>query len=209
MVSGKRRSRAVIRSFILVLAVGAPGTELCAQEAGSSASERAVEGKGARQDDELATLFQALRAARDEASARRIEDRIWRRWMQAPDARTAELVREAMARREVYDFAGARSLLDEAVARSPNYAEVYNQRGFILFLQDDLDGALGDVDRAIALEPRHFAAMAGRALILMRQGRHRLAQKQLREAVTIDPYLKERNLLVGGEPEPGSPGIEL
>ena len=134
---------------------------------------------------------------------------IWRVWMQAPDARTGELVREAMARREVYDLAGAKSLLDEAADRAPAYAEIYNQRGFVRFLQDDFDGALEDVDRAIELEPRHFAAMAGRALILMRQGRHPLAQKQLREAVAIDPFLKERGL-IAGEPEPPvKPGVDL
>ena len=51
--------------------------------------------------------------------------------------------------------------------------------------------------------------MAGRALILMRQGRHPLAQKQLREAVAIDPFLKERGL-IAGEPEPPvKPGVDL
>ena len=53
--------------------------------------------------------------------------------------------------------------------------------------------------------------MAGRALILMRQGRVELAQKQLRAAVAVDPFLKERSMLV---PEPGEapaqrPGVDL
>ncbi|MBO0903542.1 tetratricopeptide repeat protein [Jiella sonneratiae] len=161
--------------------------------------------------DDLPRLFARLRAARDEASARAIEDRIWRRWMEAPDEKTGALLREAMARREVYDFAGARTLLDAAVAGAPDYAEAWNQRGFVRFLQEDFDGALEDVDRAIAIEPRHFAAMAGRALILMRQGRHRLAQDQLRAAVAIDPFLKERSLLVAptGGPAPAKGQVDL
>ncbi len=154
---------------------------------------------------EMEALFAALKSASTEAAGRTMEDRIWRRWIEAPDRRTTDLLQGAMARREVYDFAGAKALLDEAVARSPNYAEVFNQRGFIRFLQDDYDGALEDVDRAIELEPRHFAAMAGRALILMRQGRHRLAQAQLRQAVAIHPFLKERGMLVGGTAKPSEP----
>lgn len=158
----------------------------------------------------LDPLFDALKAAPDEASARVIEDRIWRLWMHAPDRRTEDLVRRAMEKRRVYDFAGAKALLDEAAAGAPAYAEVYNQRGFVLFLQEDYDAALEDVDRAITLEPRHFAAMAGRALILMRQGRHRLAQKQLREAVAINPFLKERGL-IAEDPKRDAPrpGIDL
>lgn len=172
-------------------------------------AERAPSGGAGQSAAELDGLFAALKAAPSEAAARAIEDRIWRRWMEAPDRRTEELVQEAMARRGVYDFAGARTLLDEAVARAPDYPEAYNQRGFVRFLQDDYDAALEDVDRAIAIEPRHFAAMAGRALILMRQGRHQLAQAQLRQAIEIHPFLKERSLLVGGPDEPPRPGIDL
>ncbi|MEX6508011.1 hypothetical protein [Jiella sp. M17.18] len=157
-------------------------------------------------------LFEALRSARSEAAARAAESAIWQMWMQAPDTETGRLLAEAMRRRESYDFAGARELLDEAVARAPNYAEAYNQRGFVRFLQDDDDGALEDVDRAIALEPRHFAAMAGRALILMRQGRAELAQQQLRAALAIDPFLKERALLAPSPENPPlapRPGVDL
>lgn len=153
-------------------------------------------------------LFAALKNAATEAEGRAAESAIWRHWMQAaPDAATRRLVEEAMDRRGSYDFAGARALLDAAVAAAPDYAEAFNQRGFVRFLQEDFDGALADVDRAIALEPRHFAAMSGRAIILMRQGRFRLAQAQLREAVAINPYLKERAMIVPEAPDtPAAPG---
>ncbi len=153
-------------------------------------------------------LFAALKNAATEAEGLAAESAIWRHWMQAaPDAATRRLVEEAMDRRGSYDFAGARALLDAAVAAAPDYAEAFNQRGFVRFLQEDFDGALADVDRAIALEPKHFAAMSGRAIILMRQGRFRLAQAQLREAVAIHPFLKERAMIVPEAPDtPAEPG---
>ncbi|MCE7027239.1 tetratricopeptide repeat protein [Jiella avicenniae] len=198
-------ARVAVAGVLLVAAASVPPAEAGeAKAAPSGGPQAAATG--------LDRLYAALKTAPDEAAARAIEDAIWRRWMEAPDLRTADLVREAMARREIYDFAGARTLLDEAVARAPDYAEAYNQRGFVRFLQEDYDGALEDVDRAIEREPRHFAARAGRALILMRQGRHRLAQAELRRAVEIHPFLKERGMLVG-EPakpsEPPRPGIDL
>ncbi len=155
-----------------------------------------------------ARLFATLKNAATEAEGRAAEAAIWRHWMEAaPDAATRRLVEEAMDRRGSYDFAGARALLDTAVAAAPDYAEAFNQRGFVRFLQEDFDGALADVDRAIALEPKHFAAMSGRAIILMRQGRFRLAQTQLREAVAIHPFLKERAMIVPEAPDtPAAPG---
>ena len=151
-------------------------------------------------------LFAALKAARNEAEGQAIENEIWRFWLaDAPDSATRSLVDEAMKKRGVYDTEGAEALLDEAVAKSPAYAEAYNQRAFVRFLREDMDGALADADRALELEPKHFGAMAGRALILMRQGRFRLAQDQLHQAVAIHPFLKERSMIVPTDPAAGAP----
>lgn len=150
-------------------------------------------------------LFQELKEAKTEFEAREAENLIWQHWFSsAPDAETASLVDRAMERRRSYDFAGAKELLDEAVARAPDYSEVWNQRAFVLFLQGRLDRSLEDIDRVLELEPRHFGALAGKARILMRQGRVQLGQKALRQAVEIYPFLRERSLLL-----PAPKGIDL
>lgn len=142
-------------------------------------------------------LFDALKSAKTEAEARLVEDQIWWFWLgEAPDTETRHLVDEAMRKRDSYDFEGARLLLNDAVKRAPDYAEVWNQRAFILFLQDKLDEALEDADRALELEPRHFGALSGKAHILMRQGRIELGQQALRQAIEIYPFIKERHMLI-------------
>lgn len=156
-------------------------------------------------------LFRALRDAPTERHGRIAEDAVWRMWMEeAPTPATREAVAEAMRRRGSYDFAGALAILDRVVAEAPGYAEGWNQRAFIRFLRDDPDGALEDIDRALALEPRHFAALSGQAIIFMRQGRMELSQAALRRAVEIHPWLKERSMLIGkpGETLPG-PGRDI
>ncbi|MBX3529320.1 MAG: tetratricopeptide repeat protein [Rhizobiaceae bacterium] len=148
-------------------------------------------------------LFERLLRAPTEADGRAAEDAIWRFWMaQGPTAEIRKDIDRAMARRSAYDFAGAKAILDRVVEVAPGYAEGWNQRAFILFLQDELDESLADIDRALALEPRHFGALSGRAHVLMRQGRMELGQKALREAVAIHPWLKERSMLI---PVPGGP----
>jgi len=158
-----------------------------------------------------AALFRQLRAAASEREGRLAEDAIWRLWMdEAPTAAIREAVAEAMRRREAYDFAAALAILDRVVAEAPDYAEGWNQRAFIRFLRDDPDGALEDVERTLALEPLHFAALAGKAIILMRQGRMEAGQAALRRAVEIHPWLKERGMLIPlpGEAMPG-PGRDI
>jgi tetratricopeptide (TPR) repeat protein len=151
-------------------------------------------------------LFERLRNAMTEQEGRRAEDAVWRLWMEAAPSRAiARAVDEAMDARESYDFDRALAILDGVVTQAPDYAEGWNQRAFIRFLKDDLDGSLEDIDRALELEPKHFAALAGKALILMRQGRMDLGQAALRRAVEIHPWLKERSMLipVPGEIAPG------
>lgn len=165
----------------------------------------------AQEAADRATLFRRLREARTEREGRMAEDAVWRMWMaEGPTAAIREAVAEAMRRRESYDLAGALAILDGVVADAPGYAEGWNQRAFIRFLRDDPDGALEDVERTLALEPLHFAALSGKAIVLMRQGRMEAGQEALRRAVEIHPWLKERGMLIPapGERAPG-PGKDI
>ncbi|WP_299817386.1 tetratricopeptide repeat protein [uncultured Roseibium sp.] len=149
-------------------------------------------------------LFKALKNAQNEAEARKIEDDIWYSWLNAaPTPEIRKQIDTAMQRRGVHDFQGARDLLDEVVAQAPDYSEGWNQRAFILFLQGDYEASLEDIERALELEPRHFGALSGKAMIFMTMGRVKLGQEALREAIAIHPFLKERDMLI--EPQ----GVDL
>ena len=106
------------------------------------------------------------------------------------------LMDRAMERRRNYDFAGAVAVLDELLGLAPDWAEAWNQRATVRFLQEDYEGSLEDIRETLEREPRHFGAMAGMAIILLRQGRAELAQSTLRQALGIHPWLRERSLVV-------------
>jgi len=146
--------------------------------------------------NELNRLFAKLAKATDEKQGRAIENKIWQIWMSQPEGKVQTLIADAMKARRWYDFAKAKRLLDKAITLAPDYAEGYNQRGFILFLQEKYDESLSDIEKALELEPRHFGALAGQALILMRQGRFATAQQILKKALKIHPFLKERSMIV-------------
>lgn len=146
-------------------------------------------------------LMEAVKIAPDERSARVISNDLWKIWATAPDKAAQELLDEGMQRREAFDFDAAIVAFDALINYCPDYAEGYNQRAFVLFLKQDFEPALVDLDRAIERRPDHIAALAGRALTLMGLGRDDEAQVQLRDALKLNPWLSERRFLTGDPPE--------
>ena len=53
--------------------------------------------------------------------------------------------------------------------------------------QNRFDGALGEADKAVALDPRHSRAWRERGRALFRLGRRDEAEQAFRTAVTLDP----------------------
>jgi len=116
--------------------------------------------------DEQAPLFADLLKADNEMSGRIVGGRLWEIWNRAPDAKAQDLLNRGVARIREGNYAGAESILSELVAYCPDYAEGYNQRAFAKFLSHNYEASLADLEETLAREPKHFGALAGRALVL-------------------------------------------
>jgi Tfp pilus assembly protein PilF len=101
-------------------------------------------------------------------------------------------MQDAMRQRRSYDFAGAIEILNQVIALDPAYAEAWNQRATVYFHQGNYEASLEDIATTLELEPRHFGALAGRAVIRLYQLKSALALQNIIEASKIHPYLKER-----------------
>lgn len=153
-------------------------------------------------DNALNTLIADAQAAETYMAGRDAFRDMRSLWMAAPDTWSGELLDIALERISVADYDGALLGLDELVSYCPQWAEGWNQRAFVRFLQENYDAALEDLDRALALSPRHVAALSGKGLTLMRMGREDEGDAVLREAVALHPWLPERGLL---DPPAGAP----
>ncbi len=137
-------------------------------------------------------LFQELRVADNEAEANQISNQIWSYWFNPTDPKLA--TRMSVASNLIGEglFDAALDELSEIVEAYPDYAEGWNQRATLNYRLDNLEASLADIEHVLAIEPRHYGALAGRVLIYLKQGRQAEALAQMIAALAIHPYLSER-----------------
>ncbi|MBA3520594.1 MAG: tetratricopeptide repeat protein, partial [Rhizobiales bacterium] len=87
------------------------------------------------------------------------------------------------------NFALARSHLDAIVALEPDFAEGWNKRATVHFLEGDYASSIADIRRVLSLEPRHFGALSGLGMILQNIGRKEEALEAFRRALAVHPQM--------------------
>ena len=158
--------------------------------------------------NDLLRLIAKAQGAENFMDGRRVAGQMWEVLLRAPDEAAQAVLDAGLARRDSYDFAGALKEFDRLAEYCPTYAEGYNQRAYIHFLQGNFEPALADLDIALRLQPLHVGAQSGRALTLMNLGRIPEAREQMLAAVENNPWLSEAALLAEGAPL-GPVGKEL
>jgi tetratricopeptide (TPR) repeat protein len=147
----------------------------------------------------LAALYDRMQAAPDPATAQPLNDRAWELYTDAPDEAAQAVLTRGMQMRESWDLLGALQAFDRLIDYCPDWAEGWNQRAFVHYLNQNFTAALSDLNAALERSPRHLGALSGKALTLTALGREAEAQAVLREALALNPWLPERSLLKGEE----------
>jgi tetratricopeptide (TPR) repeat protein len=153
--------------------------------AGPTAPSRGEAGRAAALD----RLFESLREAGSPEIGRGIEQLIWSIWLTAGGDEADRLMALSVQAMSAHDLATARMHLDALIALEPDYAEGWNKRATISFIEGDLAASLADIERTLALEPRHFGALSGLGMILERMDEKAGALKAFREALAIHPQM--------------------
>ena len=147
----------------------------------------------------LDTLFGQLKAAANAEAA----DLIRQIWTGPSDKALADRMKTVMVAEQSGDLPGAMLLLKALVADYPSYAEGWNQRATIEYQLHDFAASLADIDKVLALEPRHFGALSGKVLVYLAQGDRTKALAAMLAALAVDPFLSTRGLF----PELSQPAV--
>ena len=69
----------------------------------------------------------------------------------------------------------------------PTFAEAWNKRATVFYLQRKLPESVADIEKTLALEPRHFGAISGLGLIFMAREDARGALQAFERVLEIHP----------------------
>ena len=135
-------------------------------------------------------LFDALKIAPDDDSAKAIENRIWALWMASGSDTTDLLMNRARQAADQKEYDLALRLLNGIIEIRPSYTEAWNRRATIYFLKKDFRNSLADIEQVLVREPRHFGALAGLGTILEEFGDEKHALEAYRKALAVYPRLQ-------------------
>jgi tetratricopeptide (TPR) repeat protein len=143
----------------------------------------------ADQSFRLDQLFADLTTA-DAVQGREIEQQIWALWLQSGDDEVDRLMVATLGAMNTQAFGPALAFLNRIVAMKPDFAEGWNKRATLYYLVNEYDKSIADIQTTLALEPRHFGALSGLGMIMMRIGDERRAIVAFRKALEVNPTME-------------------
>ena len=136
---------------------------------------------------ELDTLFRRL-VVEDAGERRRATQRIWEIWCSHPEEAAVRALRSAVNAMEKGKLRDAGATLDAMVGRWPEWAEAWNKRATLRFMENRDGKSLDDIACTLEREPRHFGALGGFGQICLRAGDESSALLAFERLLTIDPH---------------------
>ena len=139
----------------------------------------------------LNTYFKQLEQTKTKLDGGILEKKIWNIWHKHPSDKfltnKLDFATQLMYRGN-YQF--ALQIFTNIIHRDPGWSEAWNKRATLLYLMNDFQRSLKDIDHTLKLEPRHFGALSGRAQIYLSYKQYEKAIDDLQRAKTIYPLIK-------------------
>ena len=144
----------------------------------------------ARQDDpRLDALFARLEATADKGEARAVQAEIWRIWIESGDEALNALMSTGTNAMQARYFDPALEIFNTIIDADPGFAEGWNKRATLYYLMGLYEESIEDVERTLALEPRHFGALSGMGLIHTELEDPNAALAWFERALAVNPHM--------------------
>jgi tetratricopeptide (TPR) repeat protein len=140
--------------------------------------------------DRLDALFAEL-AEPEQADWPRIEAEIMRHWSRSGSDAMDLLLRRGTDAMDDEDWSTAVEHLSALIDHAPDFAEGWNARATAFYMLEEYALAIADIEMVLTLNPRHFGALSGLAVILEAMGDLPLALEAQRAALALHPHRPE------------------
>lgn len=139
----------------------------------------------------LDEMYAALAEAESPAEGQRIEARIAAEWAKSGSAAIDLLWTRGQTALEEGDALAAVEHFTAVIDHAPDFAEAYHGRATAFFVLDDYGPALDDLRQTLVMNPRHFGAMRGLAIILEAIGKEEEAFEVTERILAIHPQMQD------------------
>ena len=147
-------------------------------------------------DIKLNQLFNELKVnqAKD---ASIIEQEIWSLWSTHPTDQklTAQLEKGSQFVRN-QQLIKAEEIFTKIINLDQYWAEAWNKRATVLYMLGEFQKSQNDIDKVLALEKRHFGALAGQGLVNIQLKNYEKAIRSYQEAQKIYPAMRSPEIMI-------------
>ena len=126
-----------------------------------------------------------------------VEQKIWKLWSQHPtDQNLTDKLEEGSEFVRNQEYSKALKIFTYVIEKDPKWAEAWNKRATVLYLVGDYQRSQYDIDKVLALENRHFGALAGQGLVNIKLNNYEKAIKSYERAKEIYPSMQSPDIMI-------------
>ncbi len=147
-------------------------------------------------DDSLITLLLENLKSADEWVRDLATQQLWQLWFEQKGAVGLEVLRRSQTLIERGDLDGAETTLTQIILSQPDFAEAWNRRAVLYFMQGQYWDAIADCEMVIQLNPIHFGALHGLGLSYAAVGQYSRAIRAFHRALKVQPHSIENQRFI-------------
>ncbi len=149
----------------------------------------------AMNESTVSVLLEDLKSANETIRDRATRE-LWRLWFEQKGMIGLEVLRRAQLLLELRDFDRAEELLNKLISQQPDFAEAWNRRAVLHYVQERYWEAIADCEEVVRLNPVHFGAFHGLGLCHMALGNYQAAIQVFHRALNVQPFSIENQRLI-------------
>jgi tetratricopeptide (TPR) repeat protein len=141
------------------------------------------------------TLIEELKNP-DESVREQATQTLWRIWFDQKGDLGFQALQRSQQLLQAGEISQAAAILGQLIQTMPDFAEAWNRRAVLYFMQRQYRRAIADCQEALRLNPRHFGALHGMGLCYQCLGEYSDAIRTFRRALDLQPFSVENQRLI-------------
>ena len=147
-------------------------------------------------DNKLNQLFIELKV-NESNDAFIVEQEIWKLWSTHPtDMKLTARLEEGAQFVRTQQLSKAIEIFTEVIKLDQNWAEAWNKRATVFYMMGKFKESQEDIDKVLALEARHFGALAGQGLVNIQLKNYEKAILSYQQVKEIYPSMQSPEIMI-------------